>query len=74
MIISKQQYNSKYIEFYSIDPFPSKSSNIATPKYVDPPREFYKKRDFHVNRNRKNRKNHNIHQPGRTNCSQRYQK
>ena len=25
------------------------------------------------NNNRKNRQNHNIHQPGRTNCTQRYQ-
>ena len=61
--------NTYYEAMYN---YPSKSSNIATPKYVDQPREFYKRRDFHVNRNRKNRKNHNIHQPGRTNCTQRY--
>jgi hypothetical protein len=36
----------------------------------------FKKRNFHVNKNinKKNRKYHNIHQPGRTNCEQRYHK
>ena len=39
--------------------------------YVKPK---FKKRNFNENKNKKNRQHHNIHQPGRTNCSQRYQK
>ena len=44
--------------------------NMNTNNYTSSPVSNY--RPMKVSR--KNRKNHNIHQPGRTNCTQRYQK
>ena len=58
--------------WYNVTPHQSNCIQIR-PDFTDVKPKF-KKRNFHENKNKKNRQYHNIHQPGRTNCSQRYQK
>jgi hypothetical protein len=45
--------------------------NYTNHSYYDPPPPSNR---YYMKVSMKNRKNHNIHQPGRTNCTQRYQK